>query len=192
MNKKKFNIKDYKLNYVMHCDSPEKAKIFVEYLDDLGYSWRTGCEYKASTNWNEYEESTVYHFLDGYYGKLDNAIEYGYNILEFDDFDWGEENSPKEDSIQEALQKVEDAKQKEAHNFLSKNSMVEHPKHYNRKGGMECIDEMELIFGVEETMAFCKLNAWKYRYRSADKDKEQDLEKSDYYLKVYKRLKEKL
>lgn len=66
---------------------------------------------------------------------------------------------------------------------------VEHPKHYNREGGMECIDEMVLLFGYEETMTFCKLNAWKYRYRAADKNGEEDLKKSDWYLQKYAELK---
>jgi len=29
------------------------------------------------------------------------------------------------------------------------NNNVDHPKHYTREGGMECIDEMLLIFGTE-------------------------------------------
>ena len=66
---------------------------------------------------------------------------------------------------------------------------VEHPKHYNREGGMECIDEMLLLFGYKETMTFCKLNAWKYRYRAADKNGEEDLKKSDWYLQKYAELK---
>jgi hypothetical protein len=66
---------------------------------------------------------------------------------------------------------------------------VEHPDHYNREGAMECIKEMVLIFGVEETMSFCKLNAWKYRYRAADKGGLEDLKKSDNYLRMYEKLK---
>ena len=69
-------------------------------------------------------------------------------------------------------------------------SAVEHPKHYNRGGAMECINEMVLIFGIEETMAFCKLNAWKYRYRAADKNGEEDLKKSDWYIRMYEKLKD--
>ena len=70
-------------------------------------------------------------------------------------------------------------------------SNVEHPKHYNREGGMECIDEMLLLFGYKETMIFCKLNAWKYRYRAADKNGIEDLKKSDWYLQKYSELKNK-
>lgn len=74
-----------------------------------------------------------------------------------------------------------------------KQSMVEHPAHYNREGAMECIDEMVLLFGVEEAMVFCKLSAWKYRYRAGDKgDTQTDKKKSDNFLKMYKELKERL
>ena len=65
---------------------------------------------------------------------------------------------------------------------------VDHPSHYNREGAMECIDEMILLFGAKEAAIFCKLNAWKYRYRAADKNGAEDLKKSDWYLKKYKEL----
>lgn len=68
--------------------------------------------------------------------------------------------------------------------------MVNHPSHYTRENGMECIDEMLLLFGVEEVKSFCKLNAWKYRYRAADKNGEEDLKKSDWYIQKYKELSE--
>ena len=65
---------------------------------------------------------------------------------------------------------------------------VNHPNHYNREGAMECLDEMLLLFGRQAVMDFCRLNAWKYRYRAADKNGEEDLKKSDWYLKKYKEL----
>lgn len=65
---------------------------------------------------------------------------------------------------------------------------VNHPGHYNREGGMECIDEMLLIFGKEAVMHFCLCNAWKYRYRAADKNGAEDMKKSDWYLAKYKEL----
>ena len=72
------------------------------------------------------------------------------------------------------------------------NDMVNSPKHYNRDGAIECIDEMELVFGSEATANFCLLNCWKYRYRAGLKDDGyQDLEKSDWYMRKYKELKEK-
>lgn len=66
--------------------------------------------------------------------------------------------------------------------------MVNHPAHYKRDGAMECIDEMLLLFGKEEVMSFCKLNAWKYRYRAMDKNGQEDINKSDYYIRMYKDL----
>lgn len=68
------------------------------------------------------------------------------------------------------------------------NNKVDHPSHYNREGGMECIEEMELIFGRRAVISFCLLNAWKYRYRAADKNGVEDIKKSDWYLAKYKEL----
>lgn len=65
---------------------------------------------------------------------------------------------------------------------------INHPSHYNRPGSMECINEMLLIFGKEAVKHFCLLNAWKYRYRAADKNGEEDLKKSDWYLHKYAEL----
>lgn len=60
---------------------------------------------------------------------------------------------------------------------------VNHPKHYNRDGAMECIREMVVVFGYEATINFCKLNAWKYRYRASEKNGAEDMSKSDWYVK---------
>lgn len=70
---------------------------------------------------------------------------------------------------------------------------VSKPRHYNRENAMECIDEMELVFGADATAHFCLLNCWKYRYRAGLKDNGyQDLEKSDWYMNKYRELKEKV
>lgn len=60
---------------------------------------------------------------------------------------------------------------------------VNHPAHYNREGAMETIDEMVALFGKQETIIFCKLNAWKYRERAMYKGGEEDMKKSDWYIK---------
>ena len=71
--------------------------------------------------------------------------------------------------------------------------MVDHPFYYNRKNAIECIEEMELIYGPEAVMWFCILNAHKYRYRAGLKNNGyEDLEKSDWYMNKYKQLKEKV
>lgn len=60
---------------------------------------------------------------------------------------------------------------------------VNHPSHYEH--GIECIDEMILLYGVVETMSFCKLNSHKYRKRAFDKGGKEDMDKSDWYMKEY-------
>lgn len=63
---------------------------------------------------------------------------------------------------------------------------VDHPKHYTKEGRKECIVEMEEKFGVKAVYWFCKLNAYKYRYRAGSKDgntAEQDEAKALWYDK---------
>lgn len=70
---------------------------------------------------------------------------------------------------------------------------VQHPRHYNRDGAIECIDEMEAIFGPEMVMYFCLGNVFKYRYRAGLKDDGyKDLEKSDWYMRKYIEYKKKV
>lgn len=68
-------------------------------------------------------------------------------------------------------------------NLSINKDMVNHPSHYEH--GIECIDEMILLFGVMETMSFCKLNSHKYRKRALDKGGREDIDKSDWYMKEY-------
>ncbi len=62
-------------------------------------------------------------------------------------------------------------------------SNVNNPQHYNH--GLECIDEMEAVFGVRATATFCLLNVWKYRNRSVYKNGEEDMEKAAWYMEKY-------
>lgn len=65
---------------------------------------------------------------------------------------------------------------------------VKEPPHY-KQGRYEVIDEMLLLFGVKETLAFCKLNAWKYRSRALYKGScEQDMAKADRYTEMYEQI----
>lgn len=66
--------------------------------------------------------------------------------------------------------------------------VINHPSHYCREGAMESIEEMILIFGKEAVKHFCLCNVWKYRYRSSAKNGDEDLRKSDWYMKKYKEL----
>lgn len=67
------------------------------------------------------------------------------------------------------------------------NDVVNHPNHYIN-GGMECFDEMLLVFGKEVTAHFCLCNAWKYRYRALYKNGEEDIKKSHWYMNKFKEL----
>lgn len=72
---------------------------------------------------------------------------------------------------------------------------VNHPAHYQREGRKECIVEMQEIFGIKETMAFCKLNAYKYRYRAGVKEGSaavEDFQKAKWYEDYLEKLEELL
>lgn len=70
------------------------------------------------------------------------------------------------------------------------NDQVNHPQHYN-SGGIECIDAMEAAFGKEEVASFCKLNAFKYIWRSTHKGKcAEDMEKAEWYIRKYNEITE--
>lgn len=71
---------------------------------------------------------------------------------------------------------------------LGEADIVNKPKHYNRQDAMECIDEMILVFGKQAVKTFCLCNVWKYRYRAKDKNGEEDIKKSDWYMKKYQEL----
>lgn len=75
---------------------------------------------------------------------------------------------------------------------LAGEEKVDHPSHYNREDAIECIEEMVLVFGKEAVKNFCLCNVWKYRYRSSEKNGEIDLKKSDWYMKKYLELSDKI
>lgn len=75
----------------------------------------------------------------------------------------------------------------EAYKMLNHEDIVNHPNHYT-KDGMECIDEMVLIFGKDVVADFCLCNVWKYRYRALAKNGEEDIAKSHWYMNKYKEL----
>lgn len=56
---------------------------------------------------------------------------------------------------------------------------VNHPQHYQGKN--ECIDVMVAMFGVDAVIAFCKCNAYKYRFRAQAKNGAEDIAKAEWY-----------
>lgn len=68
---------------------------------------------------------------------------------------------------------------------------VEHPQHYT-KFKVECIDIMEMIFGIKTVMSFCLCNAFKYLFRCFHKKNTlEDIKKARWYLDKYIQLHEK-
>lgn len=69
---------------------------------------------------------------------------------------------------------------------------VNHPGHYQQPNRRECIEEMRLMFGDEKVYWWCVMTAYKYRYRTGNKDgnpAEQDDKKAEWYLDYAEELK---
>ena len=65
---------------------------------------------------------------------------------------------------------------------------VNHPQHYTTYD-VETLDMMIRIWGIQETISFCKLNAFKYRMRAGHKDNaQQDIDKALWYENKMKEL----
>jgi hypothetical protein len=62
---------------------------------------------------------------------------------------------------------------------------VTRPKHYTQ-GQIECIDAMESAFGAEQVALFCRMNAFKYVWRSMQhKDgSETNVKKAIWFLRM--------
>lgn len=72
---------------------------------------------------------------------------------------------------------------------------VNHPSHYNH-GGMETINKMIKLYGIEKVKAFCELNAFKYRDRAGYKGNTdsaiaRDINKALWYENKYNELNNK-
>lgn len=69
---------------------------------------------------------------------------------------------------------------------------VNHPKHYTQYP-IEVIDMIIKIFGIEKSIDYCTINAFKYRMRLGHKDDiNQDLAKEQWYLNKAKELRESI
>ncbi len=109
-------------------------------------------------------------------------------IVEFSDNNINTTEKISEQKNIEINQKIKQQK-KEIENtiFNTQNlDMVQHPNHYGAGNGLQCIEAMLQTFGKYTLMSFCKLNAFKYIWRSDHKGKEsQDLEKAQRYLEYW-------
>lgn len=69
-------------------------------------------------------------------------------------------------------------------NIVMAKDIINEPAHY-KQGTFECIDEMIIVFGIKNTIQFCRMNAWKYRARAPFKgNPEQDMAKANRYLEM--------
>lgn len=68
---------------------------------------------------------------------------------------------------------------------------VNKPSHYV-KNGLQCINVIASIYGIDAAITFCECNAFKYLFRCNDKGKkDEDLAKAKKYLSMRDELKEK-
>lgn len=92
----KFNLNDYKGNYVMHCKTKEEAESFCRFLHQNGRKWRDGSSYLKDNKWDFYKANTIYYFNKGTYCDVEyTKLVQGYKILEWSDFMEDEETVSK-------------------------------------------------------------------------------------------------
>lgn len=72
-------------------------------------------------------------------------------------------------------------------NIKTQIDMVNSPPHYIN-GGIECIDAMIASQGTTAVKDFCLCNAFKYIWRTKNKNGIEDIDKAIWYLNKYKEL----
>lgn len=74
--------------YIVHCDTKNKAKVFLDFCEKQGYIW-----YGNSTQWKDYKVETCYRIKDEvisydslthYRDRFDRF--YNYTIISFETF----------------------------------------------------------------------------------------------------------
>lgn len=80
-----------------------------------------------------------------------------------------------DETIEQALLKSD------KRSMIQKHDNVNHPKHYEGSTSLECIEAMQIAFGTEAVIDFCKCNAFKYLWRYKNKNGIEDLKKANWY-----------
>ena len=84
-----FRLEDYKgISCCMHCNTEEKVKTFICFLDKEGRKLAFGGRYIFFNCFIRYGSSTCLYFNKGTIGMVDTAKSECFEILEFDDFRW--------------------------------------------------------------------------------------------------------
>lgn len=92
--------------YVMHCDTFEKAQIFLQYLHNHGMTWQDGSSYMENMFWS-FNKNTCYRFNEGIQASINYYLQMpDVSILEFDHFDWSftEETTIDSEAFNEMLE----------------------------------------------------------------------------------------
>lgn len=58
---------------------------------------------------------------------------------------------------------------------------VNSPAHYTEHCDFQCIETIEIAFGIRMTFYFCLVNAYKYIWRNKAKNGREDLDKAEWY-----------
>lgn len=73
-------------------------------------------------------------------------------------------------------------------NSVKETNMVENPAHYqsmNKEISIDCITAMRAAFNDYEVADWCRLNAFKYLWRSSHKGGNEDIKKAVWYLNKF-------
>ena len=73
-------------NTGIHCPTLQLAKKVLDIFNDLGLKWCTNVSYIKCTNWDNYENNTVYYPTAGTFSSLQFAQEEGYKIISAEKF----------------------------------------------------------------------------------------------------------
>jgi len=131
-----------------------------------------------------------YHFLgDDYESFLGELVECksGGKIEGINTFTTEFFRTMSKDKITEKLDNLNGLDQKEDYDFVN-------PEHYKR-GNMEVIDMMKLLWGTEALIAHCEISEFKYRMRlgrKPDQPTDRDLQKALWYQEKARKLRDEL
>lgn len=149
-------------------------------LEEKRNAIRNFCHKKPSCTYNEKIKCPLYAYNGGCYEKYvaDEVIERNFKELVKDGLINEFGNIIIDFKTGTPIKPIESPEPEE--------DVVNHPSHYTT--GMECIDEMVLVFGEATVANFCLCNVWKYRKRALHKNGQEDLDKADWYMNKFKEL----